>query len=173
MYYTLHCAYFQLFRASETPYRSSQSSLNCSVERGTAKWHRYLWETVTCCEHWILSLYRILILYLAYTCNSVIKSRKRIKGFVSIFLGGKPSGDFRVRILMIKTMYKRQVQLSPVGHWWVLGVYSWCQLTLKKKISCFRVGTCLDSLWFLSGRKLGSMQIKSFWNPFSKIKSRT
>ena len=32
MYYTLHCAYFQLFRASGTTYHSSQSSLSCSVE---------------------------------------------------------------------------------------------------------------------------------------------
>ena len=34
------------------------------------------------CEHWMLLLYRILILYWVYTCNSVIKSRKPIKGFV-------------------------------------------------------------------------------------------
>ena len=26
---------------------------------------------------------------------------------------------------------------------------------IAKKSSCFRGGTCLDSLWFLSGRKLG------------------
>ena len=28
------------------------------------------------------------------------------------------------------------------------------KMTLKK-FSCFRGGTCLDSLWFFSGRKLG------------------
>ena len=33
MYYTSHCAYFQLFRASGSPYHSSQSSLSSSVER--------------------------------------------------------------------------------------------------------------------------------------------
>ena len=26
---------------------------------------------------------------------------------------------------------------------------------IEKKFSCFRGGTCLDSLWFFSGRKLG------------------
>ena len=72
-----------------------------------AKWQVF----VTDCEHWILLLYRILILYWAYTCNSVIKSRKTNKRFrlVNTFFGGKPSGDFRVIILKIKTMYKRQV----------------------------------------------------------------
>ena len=43
-----------------------------------AKWQ----VIVRDCEHWILLLYRILILYWAYTCNSVIKSRKPIKRFV-------------------------------------------------------------------------------------------
>ena len=43
-----------------------------------AKWQVFVRD----CEHWILLLYRILILYWAYTCNSVIKSRKPIKGFV-------------------------------------------------------------------------------------------
>ena len=35
---------------------------------------------------------------------------------------------------------------------------------IEKNFSCFRGGTCLDSLWFLSGRKLDqySMQIKNF-----------
>ena len=43
-----------------------------------AKWQVFVRD----CEHWILLLYRILILYWAYTCNSVIKSRKPIKGLV-------------------------------------------------------------------------------------------
>ena len=46
--------------------------------KGEAKWQVFVRD----CEHWILLLYSILILYWAYTCNSVIKSRKRIKGFV-------------------------------------------------------------------------------------------
>ena len=47
-----------------------------------AKWQIFVRD----CEHWILFLYRILILYWAYTCNSLIKSRKPIKGFVKLFL---------------------------------------------------------------------------------------
>ena len=43
-----------------------------------AKWQVFVRE----CEHWIFLLYRILILYRAYTCNFVIKSRKPIKVFV-------------------------------------------------------------------------------------------
>ena len=43
-----------------------------------AKWKVF----VNDCEHWIVSLYRILILYWAYTCNSLIKSQKPIKCFV-------------------------------------------------------------------------------------------
>ena len=43
-----------------------------------AKWKVFVID----CEHWIVSLYRILILYWAYTCNSLIMSQKAIKGFV-------------------------------------------------------------------------------------------
>ena len=43
-----------------------------------AKWKVF----VRNCEHWIVSRNRILILYWAYTCNSLIKSQKPIKGFV-------------------------------------------------------------------------------------------
>ena len=43
-----------------------------------AKWQVFVRD----CAHWILLLYRILILYCAYSCNSVIKSRKPMKGFV-------------------------------------------------------------------------------------------
>ena len=88
-----------------------------------AKWQVFVRD----CEHWILLLYRILILYWAYTCNSVIKSRKPIKGFVYLFFEGKPSGDFRVMILLIKTRdNSRRVRknsrkelrrcCSPMGH---------------------------------------------------------
>ena len=48
-----------------------------------AKWQEFVRD----CEQWILLRYRILILYWAYTCESVIKSRKSIKGFVYYFLG--------------------------------------------------------------------------------------
>ena len=43
-----------------------------------AKWQVFVRD----CEHWILLLYRILILYWAYACNSVIKYRKRIIDYV-------------------------------------------------------------------------------------------
>ena len=43
-----------------------------------AKWQVFVRD----CEHWILLHYRILIVYWAYTCNSVIKSRKPMKRFV-------------------------------------------------------------------------------------------
>ena len=54
-----------------------------------AKWQVFVRD----CEHWILLLYRILILYWAYTCNSVILWQTHWR--------------FRVIILMIKKMYKR------------------------------------------------------------------
>ena len=37
MYYTLLCAYFQLFRGSETPYHSSRSLLSAVALKGEAK----------------------------------------------------------------------------------------------------------------------------------------
>ena len=108
--------------------------------KGEAKWQVFVRD----CEHWILLLYRILILYWAYTCNSVIKSRKWIEGFVLLFFGSKPSGDFRVIILMI---IKDDVQKASLtfASGSMVGVgcklvqfveycvcFSWCQLTLKK-----------------------------------------
>ena len=52
-----------------------------------AKWQVFVRD----CEHWILLLNRIiLILYWAYTCNSVIKSRKAIKVSFNYFWGGNP-----------------------------------------------------------------------------------
>ena len=63
------------------------------------------------CKYGILLLYRLLILYWAYTSNFVV----------------------------------------------YLCCLSWCQLTLqKKKFSCFRGGTCLDSLWIFSAWPAGS-----------------
>ena len=68
---------------------------------------------------------------------------------------------------MIKTMYKRQV-LIPFTSGSLVGVG--CKLVqfvvyrvlfvmistkIEKKFGCFRGGTCLDCLWFLSGRKPG------------------
>ena len=60
----------------------------------------------------LIALPHILTLQWKYTCNSVIKSRKLIKGFVELFFRGKPSGDFRVIILMIKTMYKTSLTFT-------------------------------------------------------------
>ena len=34
-------------------------------------------------------------------------------------------------------------------------VFVMMSTNIEKKFSCFRGGTCLDSLWFESGRKLG------------------
>ena len=55
-----------------------------------AKWQVFVRDG----EHWILLLYRTLILHWVYICNSVIKSRNPIKGFVLLFFGGNwPKDD--------------------------------------------------------------------------------
>ena len=70
-------------------------------------------------------------------------------------------------ILMIKTMYKRQVLIHfTSGSLVVVGcklvqfvvycvLFVMISTKIEKKFGCFSGGTCLDCLWFLSGRKPG------------------
>ena len=87
---------------------------------------------------------------------------------------------------MIKTYYKRQVYIN--FRQWVTGggvgcklvqfvVYcvflSWCQLTFKKYSAVSEEERVLKAYGFYLIVSLASMQIKSFWNPFSEMKLRT
>ena len=64
MYYTLHCAYFQLFTASRTPAHIIPVKVRLAVAlKEEAEWQVFVRD----CEHRILLLYSILLLFWAYT----------------------------------------------------------------------------------------------------------
>ena len=72
--------YFQLSDLVETHIIPLKVRLAVALKEET-NWQVFVRDY----EHWILLLYRILILYWAYISNSVIKSRKAI-----YFLGANP-----------------------------------------------------------------------------------
>ena len=69
----------------------------------------------------------ILILYWAHRWNPVIKSQQPIKGFILLFLG-KPSGDFRVIILLYNWDDVQKASIHFASGCWVYISTVWCTM---------------------------------------------